>query len=327
YFRLSAREVAEMDPQQRLTLEVAHEALFDANINSQALNDRRVGVFVGAGMAEYLAMGFADPNTMTPHTMSGVSLGMIANRLSYLLNLEGPSLTVDTACSSSLTALYIACQALNSGDCDLALVAGVNALLGPSPFVGLSQAHMLSPRGTSLPFDADADGFVRGEGCGVIVLGRSDRPFQDLRRVYAEIIGCEANENGKTASLTIPSAARQTSLMRHALKRARIADSLTVAIDEVAKRWIGRKQGKQSGLSLRGGWPICSLAGMLELLLTVSWAESSSKIAHYLVLFRGAKQIDRTMQQASTPSHRGTPKLGGYEPARVGNAGGIILTR
>ncbi|WP_256679948.1 type I polyketide synthase [Pseudomonas sp. Q1] len=228
---MSAREVAEMDPQQRLTLEVAHEALFDANINPQALNDRRVGVFVGAGMAEYLAMGFADPNTMTPHTMSGVSLGMIANRLSYLLNLEGPSLTVDTACSSSLTALYIACQALNSGDCDLALVAGVNALLGPSPFVGLSQAHMLSPRGTSLPFDADADGFVRGEGCGVIVLGRSDHPFQDLRRVYAEIIGCEANEDGKTASLTIPSAARQTSLMRHALKRARIAPEQVVYVE------------------------------------------------------------------------------------------------
>ncbi|WP_080424809.1 type I polyketide synthase [Burkholderia ubonensis] len=231
YFRLSQREAAEMDPQQRLMMEVAHEALFDANINPQSLNGNRVGVFVGAGMAESLGMAFSDPTNMTAHTMSGNSLGVIANRLSYLLNLDGPSLTVDTACSSALTALYLACQSLSSGDCDLAIVGGVNAMLGPSPFIGLSQAHMLSPRGICSPFDADGDGFVRAEGCGVLVLGRGDRPVHERRRVYAEIIGWEANEDGKTASLTIPSGDRQISLMQRALNRAGVSPEQVVYIE------------------------------------------------------------------------------------------------
>ncbi|MGN6323458.1 MAG: hydroxymethylglutaryl-CoA synthase [Dyella sp.] len=231
YFRLSPREALEMDPQQRLTIEVAHEALFDANINPQALEDRRVGVYVGAGMAESLGLAFSDPEHMTAHTMSGNALAVIANRLSYVLNLEGPSLAVDTACSSALTALYLACQSLSTGDCDLALVAGVNAMLGPSPFVGLSHAHMLSPRGKCSPFDEQADGFVRGEGCGVVVLGRHDRPFQALRRVYAEIVGWNANEDGKTASLTLPSGERQAAVIRRTLEQAGVAPEQVVYIE------------------------------------------------------------------------------------------------
>lgn len=231
YFQLSQREAAEMDPQQRMVLEVAHEALFDANINPLELSGKRVGVYAGAGLAEYQGITFSDPDNITSHTMLGNSLAVIANRLSYFLNLEGPSLTVDTACSSALTALYLACQALSTGDCELALVAGVNALLGPSPFIGFSQAHMLSPRGMLSPFDADADGYVRGEGCGVVVLGRSDQPFQKLRRVYAEIIACQVNEDGKTPSLPIPSQIRQISLMQHALKCAAVQPEQVVYVE------------------------------------------------------------------------------------------------
>ena len=214
YFRISPKEAAEFDPQQRLALEVAHEAVFDANINPDRLSGRRVGVFVGASLSEYQAMAFSNPTDTTQHTMSGSALSVIANRISYFLNLQGPSLTLDTACSSALTALHLACQSLRAGECDLALVLGVNALVGPFPFLGFTRAQMLSPTGQCSPFDARADGFVRGEGCGAVLLGVSDRPIQALRRVYANIAGSAINEDGKTASLTIPSGERQTELLR-----------------------------------------------------------------------------------------------------------------
>ncbi|MCB1781971.1 MAG: polyketide synthase, partial [Candidatus Competibacteraceae bacterium] len=197
YFRLSPREAAEMDPQQRLVLEVACEAILDANINPDRLRGCRVGVFVGAGIAEYQAMAFSAPAAMTQHTMSGNSLAVIANRLSFLLDLHGPSLTVDTACSAALTAFHLACQSFAADECDLALVAGVNTLLSPSPFIGFSQAQMLSPRGVLAPFDSSADGFVRGEGCGAVLLGRKDRPVNGVRRAYAQVLSSGVNEDGR----------------------------------------------------------------------------------------------------------------------------------
>ncbi|NER95034.1 MAG: SDR family NAD(P)-dependent oxidoreductase, partial [Symploca sp. SIO1B1] len=223
YFQLSPKEVAEMDPQQRLVLEVAHEALADANINPDHLAGEKVGVFVGSGIAEYQAMAFGDPLNITQHTMSGNSLAVIANRLSYLLNLDGPSMTVDTACSAGLTAFHLACQSLTLGDCDLAIVAAVNVLLGPSPFVGFSQAKMLSPRGILAPFDESADGFVRAEGCGVLLLSRKDCPFlPPLRRAYAQVLDWGVNVAGKTESLTMPSANRQCQLLQTLIQKAKI---------------------------------------------------------------------------------------------------------
>ena len=214
YFRISPREAAELDPQQRLALEVAHEAIFDANVNPERLAGRRVGVFVGASLSEYQAMAFSNPADTTRHTMSGSALSVIANRISYSLDLQGPSITLDTACSSALTALHLACQSLRAGECDLALVLGVNALVGPFPFLGFARAQMLSPTGRCSPFDARADGFVRGEGCGAVLLGSSERPIQPLRRVYARVVGSTINEDGKTASLTMPSGERQVELLQ-----------------------------------------------------------------------------------------------------------------
>ena len=214
YFRVSPREAAELDPQQRLALEVAHEAVFDANINPGQLAGKRVGVFVGASLSEYQAMAFSNPTDTTRHTMSGSALSVIANRISYSLDLQGPSITLDTACSSALTALHLACQSLRLGECDLALALGVNALVGPFPFLGFTRAQMLSPTGRCSPFDAKADGFVRGEGCGAVVLGSSDRPIHPLRRVYARVAGSTINEDGKTPSLTMPSGDRQIELLQ-----------------------------------------------------------------------------------------------------------------
>ena len=208
-----------MDPNQRLVLEVVYEALLDANINPRSLGGSRTGVYVGAGIAEYMGMAFGDPDNITQHTMSGNSLAVIANRVSYAWDLRGPSLTTDTACSSSLTAFHLACQALEDGSCDLAIVAGVNTLLGPSPFIGFTQAKMLSPQGVSRPFDAEANGFVRGEGCGVVILCRSGKG-PSFTRPYARVLAHGVNEDGATPSLTQPSEEAQTALMGGLMQRA-----------------------------------------------------------------------------------------------------------
>ena len=243
YFRLSPREAAEMDPQQRLVLEVACEAILDANINPDRLRGCRVGVFVGAGIAEYQAMAFSAPAAMTQHTMSGNSLAVIANRLSFLLDLHGPSLTVDTACSAALTAFHLACQSFAADECDLALVAGVNTLLSPSPFIGFSQAQMLSPRGVLAPFDSSADGFVRGEGCGAVLLGRKDRPVNGVRRAYAQVLSSGVNEDGRTASMTMPATAHQAALIRQTMARAGLDPG---AVDYIEAHGTGTPIGDPS---------------------------------------------------------------------------------
>lgn len=243
YFRLSPREVAEMDPQQRLVLEVACEAILDANINPDRLRGHRVGVFVGAGIAEYQAMAFSMPEAMTQHTMSGNSLAVIANRLSFVFDLHGPSLTVDTACSAALTAFHLACQSIAADECDLAVVAGVNTLLSPSPFIGFSQAQMLSPRGVLAPFDVSADGFVRGEGCGAVLLGRDDRPVNEVRRVYARVLGSGVNEDGRTASMTMPATAFQAALIRQTMRRAGVNPD---AVDYIEAHGTGTPVGDPS---------------------------------------------------------------------------------
>lgn len=230
-FHISPREAREMDPQQRLFLEVALEALHDAGMNPDNLSDRRVGVFVGTGTAEYQAMAFSSVDDISPYTMSGNSLALIANRLSYFLDLDGPSLAVDTACSASMTAFCLACDSLKSGQCDLAIVGGTNVMLGPSPFIGFSQSRMLSPRGICAPFDASADGFVRGEGCGAVIIARGDTELPLPSRIYATIAACGMNEDGRTASLTIPNEARQRALYAESLARAGLAPEDIVYVE------------------------------------------------------------------------------------------------
>jgi len=221
-FGISAREAAEMDPCQRFVCEVIHEALYDARIPVDNIRRKKVGVFVGAGIAEYMAMQFGDPDNITPYTMTGNSLAIMANRISYLLDLHGPSMTVDTACSASSTAFALAVRAIETGDCEVALVAGVNLLLSPSPFVGFSKARMLSVTGESRPFDKNGNGFVRGEGCGAVVVGKS-QCLQELSvglRMYAAVRGVCTNEDGQSQTLTEPKQEMQISLYSTLLEKS-----------------------------------------------------------------------------------------------------------
>ncbi|NMD58598.1 type I polyketide synthase, partial [Tsukamurella columbiensis] len=220
FFGIGAREAAAMDPQQRLLLEVAHEALERAGIAPEALRRSRTGVFVGACVGEYGHLASSDLTTVDAWSNTGGALSIIANRLSYLLDLRGPSLTVDTACSSSLVAVHLAAQSLRLGESDTALVGGVNLLLSPGVFQGFDASGALSPSGVCRAFDAAADGFVRGEGCGVVVLKRLTDAQRDGDDVLAVIRGSAVNQDGLSNGLFAPNPAAQMAVLRSAYSGA-----------------------------------------------------------------------------------------------------------
>lgn len=175
FFGISPREASRMDPQQRLLLEMTWEALEDAGQVPSALAGSETAVIFGASSVDYQNVQLADPGLLDAYTNPGCSPSIAANRVSYFFDFHGPSLTLDTACSSSLTALDLACEAVRSGRAPLAIVGGINLLLAPSPWVGFSKAQMLSRSGRCRVFDADADGYVRSEGGGVLVIKPLDR--------------------------------------------------------------------------------------------------------------------------------------------------------
>lgn len=220
FFEISLREAAKMDPQQRLLLEVAWEALEHAGIPANSLRRSQTGVFVGACFSEYGYLAAGDLPTVDAWSNTGGALSIIANRLSYFLDLRGPSVSVDTACSSSLVALHLACQSLRAGDSELAIAAGVNLLLSPAVFHGFDQAGALSPTGLCHAFDAAADGFVRGEGCGVVVLKRLSTAVRDGDRVLAVVRGSAINQDGRSNGLMAPNPAAQTAVLRSAYAQA-----------------------------------------------------------------------------------------------------------
>ncbi|KUI25928.1 SDR family NAD(P)-dependent oxidoreductase [Mycobacterium sp. GA-2829] len=220
FFDISAREAVKMDPQQRLLLEVAWEALEHAGIPAAALRRSQTGVFAGACFSEYGYLASTDLPRVDAWSNTGGALSIIANRLSYFLDLRGPSITVDTACSSSLVAIHLACQSLRSGDSNVALAAGVNLLLSPAVFHGFDQAGALSPTGRCHAFDAAADGFVRGEGCGVVVLKRLPDALRDGDRVLAVIRGSAINQDGRSNGLMAPNPAAQMAVLRAACANA-----------------------------------------------------------------------------------------------------------
>src|SRR5712672_5338 len=170
FFGISPREATQMDPQQRLLLELVWQALEDAGIPASKLAGNSTGVYIGGATTDYRDLRLGDPATGDSYFMTGGTLSILANRISYVFDLHGPSLTVDTACSSSLVALHLACEALREGRIDQALVGGVNLLLSPVPFIGFAQASMLSRKGRCFAFDKRADGYVRAEGGAVIIL-------------------------------------------------------------------------------------------------------------------------------------------------------------
>ncbi|MBS1694726.1 MAG: acyltransferase domain-containing protein [Actinobacteria bacterium] len=220
FFEISPREAATMDPQQRLLLEVAWEALEHAGIAPDALRRSQTGVFAGAGAAEYGFVAASHVDGVDAWSNTGGALSIVANRLSYFLDLRGPSVTVDTACSSSLVAIHLACQSLRAGDSDLALAAGVNLLMSPAIFRSFDGAGALSPSGRCHAFDAAADGFVRGEGAGVVVLKRLADAVRDGDRVLAVVRGSAVNQDGRSNGLMAPNPAAQMAVLAAAYAHA-----------------------------------------------------------------------------------------------------------
>nr|RNJ65933.1 MAG: polyketide synthase [Leptolyngbya sp. IPPAS B-1204] len=223
FFGISPREAVSMDPQQRLLLEVAWEALERAGQVVEQLAGSNTGVFVGISSSDYRQIFQGEYDCLDPYMSTGNAFSIAANRLSYLLNLQGPSLAVDTACSSSLVAVHLACQSLRSGESNLALAGGVNLILAPEVTIVLSQAQMMASDGRCRTFDAAANGYVRGEGCGVIVLKRLTDAQRDGDRILALIRGSAINQDGRSNGLTAPNGLSQQSLLRQALANAAVS--------------------------------------------------------------------------------------------------------
>ncbi|MEO8619716.1 MAG: SDR family NAD(P)-dependent oxidoreductase [bacterium] len=224
FFGISPREAAHIDPQHRLLLEVAWEALEDAGQSVDSLAGSRTGVFVGISTHDYgdTQCDPANRDLLDSHSNSGSATSIAANRISYLYDLRGPSFTVDTACSSSLTATHLACRSLESGECDLAIVGGVQLQINPELTIGFCKASMISSSGECRAFDASANGYVRGEGTGVVILKPLAAALADGDEVHAIIVGSAINQDGRTNGMTVPSASAQEAMLREALASARL---------------------------------------------------------------------------------------------------------
>ncbi|MBI9089233.1 MAG: SDR family NAD(P)-dependent oxidoreductase [Desulfobacterium sp.] len=224
FFDISAREASSMDPQQRLALEVAWETLENANINPQSIYGSNCGVFLGIGNWEnaVIRFGIGDPEKIGPYEGTGSSNCVAAGRIAYFLGLTGPNMAVDTACSSSLLSAHLACESLRRRECDMALSGGSHLLLLPGMSICFSRARMLSPDGRSKAFDAAANGYVRGEGVGMVALKRVSDAKKDGDRIIALIRGSAVNQDGSSGGLTVPSGPSQEAVIRMALTNAGI---------------------------------------------------------------------------------------------------------
>ena len=226
-FGISPREALDMDPQQRIALETAWWALENAAADWTALKGSKAGVFMGATTNDYsrLCLSGRTAAQIEPHFATGNALNSIAGRISYTFGLQGPCMTIDTACSSSLVAVHLACQSLRNEECDTALAGGVNLMLLPEASIAASRARMLAPDGRCKTFDAAADGYVRSEGCGLVVLRRLSDAVRERCRILAVVRGSAVNQNGEGSGLTVPSRSAQESLIRNALRTAGLSAS------------------------------------------------------------------------------------------------------
>ncbi len=222
FFGISPREAVQMDPQQRLLLELVWHAIEDAGIPASRLAGTDCGVYIGASATDYSDLRLGDPAGADSYFMTGNALSILANRISYVFDLRGPSLAVDTACSSSLVALHHACEAIRAGRVASAIVGGVNLLLAPYPFIGFCRAAMLSPRGRCFAFDERADGYVRGEGGGVVLLKPLAEALAAGDPIRAAILATGTNSDGRTIGLSLPSEAAQAALLERVYAEAQI---------------------------------------------------------------------------------------------------------
>ena len=224
FFGISPREAASMDPQQRLLLHAAWEAIEDAGIVVDPHRDYPAGVFVGISTTDYanLQLIHSDLPPGDVYSVTGVAISIAANRISHAFNFSGPSFAIDTACSSSLVALHAACRSLANNECEFALVGGVNALISPLPYVSFSRMGMIAPDNACKTFDARANGFVRGEGAGVVALKRLSDALADRDRIYAVILSTALNQDGRTPGITVPNGEAQMAIIRQACAQAGI---------------------------------------------------------------------------------------------------------
>ncbi len=242
FFGIAPREANSLDPQQRLLLEVVWEALEYGGESPQRLRGSRTGVFVGIGSHDYARRHLLSgvPTRIDAYSGTGSAASIAAGRVSYALGLQGPSLAIDTSCSSALVAVHLACQSLRNEECDMALAGGVSLMLSPENTIYLCKIGALSPAGLCRSFDAEADGYVRGEGCGVVVLKRLATALADRNQILGVIRGSAVNQDGRSQGLTAPNGMAQQAVIRDALRNARIEPA---DVDYVEAHGTGTKLG------------------------------------------------------------------------------------
>lgn len=222
FFGINAREAEQIDPQQRQMLEIVWEALEDAGIVPSSLSGSKTGVFVGGFTLDYKILQFSNLDEISTHTAVGSMMTMLSNRVSYIYNLQGPSMSIDTACSSSLVALHVACQSLRNNECTMALAGGIELSYTPEYFIAETKGGFLSKDGKCKTFDEDANGYVRGEGGGVVVLKTLEQAIKDNDNIYAVIKETLVNQDGKTTGITVPNGEAQKELFKDVYARAGI---------------------------------------------------------------------------------------------------------
>ena len=223
FFRIAPREAASIDPQQRLLLEVSWEALEDAAIPADKIQGSQTGVFVGIAAVDYWHQLLSkDTKEIDAYLTTGNTHSLASGRISHFFNFTGSSISLDTACSSSLVAVHLAIKSLRDRECDMALAGGVNRLISPKVSINFSKAKMLSPDGRCKTFDESANGFVRSEGCGVVVLKRLSDAIADRDNIRAVLLGSATNQDGRTSSITTPSSLSQQAVIEQALANAKV---------------------------------------------------------------------------------------------------------
>ncbi|AOY83395.1 type I polyketide synthase [Moorena producens JHB] len=253
FFGISPREAHSLDPQQRFLLEVTWEALERAGINPQQLENTQTGVFLGIGQNDYADLGLSQLENISPYDGTGNGFCFAAGRLSYFLGLQGPSIAIDTACSASLVAVHEACQSLRQRESNLALAGGVQLILSPYVTTALSRLKALSPDGRCKTFDAAADGYGRGEGCGMVVLKRLSDAVKNGDQIWAVIRGSAVNHDGPSSGLTVPNKLAQEKLIEQALKAAKVEPSQ-----------VGYVEAHGTGTSLGDPMEVRALATVFE---------------------------------------------------------------
>ncbi|AWP21033.1 MxaC [Scophthalmus maximus] len=225
FFGITEAEADFMDPQQKLLLQCTYRALEDAGIAMETISGSRTGVYIGLMNRDYEMLRSDNPTTITHYNGTGTAMSVAANRISFTFNLTGPSFAIDSACSSSLVALHLACQAIKQGDCEMALCGGVSCIIEPRVFVALSKSKMISPEGTSKPFSSRANGYGRGEGCGVVLLKPLKNAVKDWNKIWGIVSKTAVNQDGHSVTpITKPSMAQQEELLRRIYSESDLAD-------------------------------------------------------------------------------------------------------